>query len=206
MTPNLGPTPRPAWLLCSLLVLAACRPTPTPELPPATLPPTAPGGDATLPSASATTPAGDATAPAPTGGYIPLPPEACAILLEDAQTALGKTFTLQLEAPFLDPMTQEGGSGCALSAEGDGRDFASPEAVLLALKAAFIGWEENPDHRADGPTGAAIGLTRDAGLLLVTAEWEPSPDADCPPDQPISACPLEPEQQVYRIRVQGAMK
>jgi hypothetical protein len=43
-------------------------------------------------------------------------------------------------------------------------------------------------------------------LALISAQWAPSPDAKCPADQPISACNLTPEQKLYTITIQVAMK
>jgi hypothetical protein len=44
------------------------------------------------------------------------------------------------------------------------------------------------------------------GLMLITVGWEPSPEVQCPEDQPISACDLKPEQQLYTVQIQTAMK
>ena len=79
-------------------------------------------------------------------------------------------------------------------------------AAIEALKAAMLGWEENMAYAAGGPTGASIGLTRDQGLMLLSAGWTPAPDANCPADQPISACELAPEQQLYTVTIAAAMK
>ncbi|MCE7979555.1 MAG: hypothetical protein DYG89_00065 [Caldilinea sp. CFX5] len=136
---------------------------------------------------------------------MPLPADACETLKADAEQTLGVTFTLA-EAPFLDYISQEGGNGCQLTANGTGADFSDPTAVVDALKAAFVGWEEDMQYASGGPTGAGIGMTRDAGLLLILAEWTPDPAANCPTDQPVSACKLTPEQQLYTVTVQAAMK
>jgi hypothetical protein len=53
-------------------------------------------------------------------------------------------------------------------------------------------------YAAGGPTGMGIGMTRDAARLLILA--------DCPAEQPVSACALTPEQQLYTVTVQAAMK
>ena len=137
--------------------------------------------------------------------YMPIPADACATLQADAEAALGVAFTMS-EAPFLDYVSQESGTGCQLTATGTGADFGDPMAAVDALKAAFVGWEENMQYAAGGPTGMGIGMTRDAALLLILAEWTPDPAANCPADQPISACELTPEQQLYTVTVQAAMK
>ncbi len=146
-------------------------------------------------------PAADAAA----GAYVPIPADACTTLQTDAEAALGVSFTMS-EAPFTDYIHQEDGTGCQLTATGTGADFSDPMAVVDALKAAFVGWEEDMQYAAGGPTGMGIGMTRDAALLLILAEWTPDPAANCPADQPISACELTPEQQLYTVTVQAAMK
>ena len=78
--------------------------------------------------------------------------------------------------------------------------------VVDALKGAFAGWEEDGNYAAGGPTGMGIGMRQDAALLLILAEWMPDPSANCPSDQPISACELAPEQQIYTVTVQAATK
>lgn len=159
-------------------------------------PPTA----ATAPTATA--PA--ATAPA-AGAYRPLPADACAALKAEAEGALGVSFSMA-EAPFFDYLSQEGGSGCQLTATGTGVDFDSPSAVVDTLKALFAGWQEEMLYAAGGPTGAGIGMTRDDALLLIMAHWTPDPTANCPVDQPISACELTPEQRLYTVTIQAATK
>jgi hypothetical protein len=145
-----------------------------------------------------------ATAPA-AGAYRPLPADACAALKAEAEGALGVSFSMA-EAPFFDYLSQEGGSGCQLTATGTGVDFDSPTAVVDALEAVFAGWQEEMLYAAGGPTGAGIGMTRDDALLLIMAHWTPDPAANCPADQPISACELTPEQRLYTVTIQAATK
>ena len=110
--------------------------------------------------------------------YQPVPAEVCQTLKADAETALKVTF-VESRAPFYDYANQAGGTACLLTATGTGSDFANPSAVIDALKAAFLGWEENPAYAAGGPTGMAIGLTRDQALMLVSANWTPAAEANC---------------------------
>ena len=49
-------------------------------------------------------------------------------------------------------------------------------------------------------------VTRDDALLLIMAHWTPDPAANCPVDQPISACELTPEQRLYTVTIQAATK
>lgn len=141
----------------------------------------------------------------PVGAYVPLPADACTALKTAAENALGVPFTMA-EAPFLNYITQQGGRGCQLTATGTGVNFSSPAGVVDALRAAFSGWQEDMQYAADGPTGTDIGMTRDTGLLLIQAGWQPAPAAHCPEDQPISACQLTPEQRLYTVTVQAATK
>jgi hypothetical protein len=69
------------------------------------------------PSASTTDAAG--------GAYMPIPTDVCETLKADAENALGVDFAMS-EAPFFDYISQEGGSGCQLMAQGTGADFADP--------------------------------------------------------------------------------
>jgi hypothetical protein len=61
------------------------------------------------------------------------------------------------------------------------------------------GWTEDPMLAAGGPTGIGSGYRKDNQLCLTSAMWQPDASADCPSDQPISACAVKPEQQLYTI-------
>jgi hypothetical protein len=137
--------------------------------------------------------------------YQPFPRKMCETLRNDAAKALNTTFSLK-NTSFTNPITGEKGIGCTMNAQGTGAKFVSPENVVNKLKSTFIGWNEDSSYQADGPTGKATGFTRDSGLLLVNVEWEPSPAARCSANRPISDCKLKPEQQLYTINLQGAMK
>ncbi len=137
--------------------------------------------------------------------YVPITPEVCQTLQELATQALGIAFTMEASAPFTDPVTGETGQGCTLTATGTGRDFSNPHEVTAKLVSAF-GFTEQPTYQADGPTGTATGATRDMALALLRAEWAPAPEVQCPSDKPISECDLKPEQKLYTIQVQAAMK
>ena len=138
--------------------------------------------------------------------YQPPSPSICQIIQETANEAVPATFTLESSAPFIDPSSGESGLGCSLTTTGNGVDFSSPNDVITSLVHAFIGWEEQAAYQADGPTGSATGMTRDMGLLLINAEWEAAPEVQCPSDQPISACSINPEQKLYTIHIQVAQK
>lgn len=144
--------------------------------------------------------------PAVGGSYGPVSLTVCQILQESASQSLATTFTLEETTPFTDPISGETGQGCTLTATGTGVDFSSPGEVTDKLVGGFPGWTEQTAYQADGPTGSATAMTRDMGLLLIHADWAPAPEVQCPADQPISACDLQPEQKRYTIQIQAAQK
>lgn len=139
-------------------------------------------------------------------GYQPVTAEVCQIIQEGATESLRLTFTMEASAPFTDYASGETGLGCTLTATTTGASISDPSDALAKLVSGFVGWTEDQKYAAGGPTGAATGMTRDAGLLLISVGWEPSADANCPADQPISACELTPEQKLYTVKIEAAMK
>ncbi len=138
--------------------------------------------------------------------YSPVSLTVCETLQEIATQTLDVPFALEPKAAFVDYLNNERGYGCTLTATGTGAKFSDPVTVMTDLVNAFVGWTEQPDYQANGPTGAATGLTRDMGLMLVSAEWMPAPGVQCPSDQPIAACELTPEQRQYTIQIKVAQK
>ena len=179
-------------------VTAAVAPT-------AALEPTAAATVVVAPTVALEPTAAATVAVAPAGAFVPLPADDCMALKVAAERALGVPFTMA-EAPFFDDLSQEGGSGCQLTTSGAGADFGSLMTVGDALSTAFVGWTEDMLHAAGGPTGMHIGMTRDDALLLISVRWTPDPAVNCPDDQPISACELTPEQQLYTVVVQAATR
>ncbi len=143
---------------------------------------------------------------APAGGYGPVSLEVCRILQESASQALSVAFELEESAPFTDFVSGETGQGCKLTATGTGQNFSNPNQVVVTLVNAFVGWTEEIAYQASGPTGDMTGMTRDMGLMLISAEWTPAPEVQCPADQPISMCEMQPEQMLYTIQIQAAQK
>lgn len=176
-----------------LLILVGCGPSATPIVVEATSTP--------LPITSTDTPTSvDAAV------YQPVSAEVCQILMEDASNSLGLRFDMQTDIAFTDYASGETGSSCTLSANTNGSVISDPNDAVAKLVSGFIGWEEQFAYQAGGPTGAATGLTRDAGLLLVSVGWQPAAEVTCPADQPIDACPLTPEQKIYTVTIQAAQK
>jgi Tol biopolymer transport system component len=107
----------------------------------------------------------------------------------------------QSEEPLDDWVTGASGTGCQATVTGTGAEFESPSAVVSALDSMLAdqGWTADPMLVADGPTGTAAGYRKGGQLCLAAAMWEPAESANCPEDQPISACELTPEQQLYTV-------
>ncbi|MBN1428265.1 MAG: DUF333 domain-containing protein [Anaerolineae bacterium] len=138
--------------------------------------------------------------------YMPVTQDVCLIIQELATQAVGLTFSMEANAPFTDFLTGETGQGCTLTAAATGAQLSDPDSVLSSLVDGMLGWTELPDYQANGPTGAATAMMRDMGLMLIRVEWTPSPEVQCPADQPISECGLLPEQKLYTVQIQAAMK
>ena len=132
--------------------------------------------------------------------FQPLSPVACNDLADAVAQTLGVEVATA-EAPFQDYVSGKDGTGCQTTATGTGLDFENFVVVAISLKEMLEGqgWWGDMMYVADGPTGAAGGFRKANGLCLLSVNWEPSEDADCPSDQPISTCQLAPEQQLYSI-------
>jgi putative hemolysin len=132
--------------------------------------------------------------------YQPPDPGTQAELADALGQALGMAVTTA-PAPFQDYIRGEIGAGWQATVTGTGLDFENHVAAAGAVREALEsrGWQEDMQYAAGGPTGDVAGYRRADTLCLASAGWEPAPDADCPPDQPISACELAPGQKLYTI-------
>lgn len=184
-----------------VLAVAACGgpvltpvstfPAGTPLPPTVTSPSLTPGLASPRPTAPAEEAAGD---------FQPL------ISCEDYRDDLVKTLNqvevvIENNVRFQDYVSGKRGTGCQLTANGTGADFESPWSVADAVKEMLEaqGWQIDIRYQADGPTGTGVGFRKDSGLCLLGANWQPSPDVDCPEDWPLSSCNMAPEQQLYEI-------
>jgi hypothetical protein len=137
--------------------------------------------------------------------YEPVDPSVCQILQEAAAGATGLEFYRDDVAPFLDTIGGEAGKGCHIFAVTDGAHISDPNAALQTLMgSAGAGWTEQPGYQAGGPTGAATAMVRDMALMKINVLWEPDRIVACPAGQPISACPLTPEQKIYALSIDAA--
>jgi putative hemolysin len=107
----------------------------------------------------------------------------------------------QSDEPLDDPVTGASGVGCNATVTGTGEQFESPGAVVSTLGGMLEeqGWAVDPMLAADSPTGTAAGYRKGDQICVAAATWQPDDSANCPADQPISACPVTPEQQLYTI-------
>jgi putative hemolysin len=127
-------------------------------------------------------------------------PEMRENLVDGLTQALGMAVTTE-QVPFQNYISGEIGIGWQATATGTGLDFESYMVVAEALRGALEsrGWQEDIQYAGGGPTGILTGYRQANALCLSVAGWEPSEDADCPSEEPISACELAPEQQLYTI-------
>jgi hypothetical protein len=101
-------------------------------------------------------------------------------------------------------LTKQEGTACTLVATGTGEDFGNFVDVAQTIREVFEaeGWTEDTTAAADGPTGTATSYFKDTTVAAVNVGWEPADEANCPADQPISACAVEPSQQNFTISVE----
>ncbi len=138
--------------------------------------------------------------------YVPVTAQVCQMLQEMANQALSISFSMEANTPFDEFVTGETGLGCTLTFKGSGANLPEEGAIYTNLRNGFPGFSELPAYQASGPSGEAFALKRDSAVLLILVGWLPDPAANCPADQPSSACDLQPEQKLYTITIQAAMK
>lgn len=169
--------------------------------------PTAPAGQTSSPAAPAVTATAvtsaspDATDTATTEQAAqPAPLAVCTELRDALVQQLSLDVTLR-EVPVQDTLTGVSSPGCQLSANGSAAELGAFLDVAGKLRTLLTeaGWSEDQRYLADGPTGTATAYSKNNVLTRTLVEWQPSPQASCPADQPISACQLTPEQQLLRI-------
>jgi putative hemolysin len=141
--------------------------------------------------------------PAAGGGWIvrPLPEEVCNGQAQAMSHALDDLIATVTEEPLDDWGTGAKGTGCQATITGTGVQFESPSAVVSTLDSMLAeqGWTADPMLVADGPTGTVKGYRKGDEVCLAGAMWVPDASANCPQDQPISACQVTPEQQLYTV-------
>jgi hypothetical protein len=140
------------------------------------------------------------------GECVPGSAGVCNELADEMEQMLGVGMAITAPAPFEDYITGQTGTGCQVTASGTGLDFENVGVVVDALSGMFQtrGWQEDISYDGAGPTGMLGGYRQDNMLCLWLVDWAPSEEANCPSDQPISACELSPEQKLYTITLNCA--
>jgi hypothetical protein len=178
---------RQLLLIASVVgVLTACTPIQAPA------PTGAPAGTATAPAAETAT-AAEATSDA-TQDAMPI---------ESVDATQCNDLQATLSAKLGHELTKQEGTACTLVATGTGEEFGNFVDVAQTIREVFEaeGWAEDKAAMADGPTGTATSYAKGTTVAAVNVSWEPADDANCPTDQPISACDLEPSQQNITISI-----
>jgi hypothetical protein len=131
----------------------------------------------------------------------PLVIEVCNGQAQAMSHTLNDLIPTQSEEPLNDPVTNATGIGCQATITGTGVQFESPSAAVDALSGMLQdqGWTADPMLVAGGPTGTSVGYRKGDQICWASALWEPDDSANCPQDQPISACQVKPEQQIYTV-------
>jgi hypothetical protein len=141
------------------------------------------------------------------GSYTPLAYEACRALADQIGQALG-VEAYMTTALFQDHFSQTAGSGCLITAWGDGVQFpdwsGSTSAAIAAIEAE--GWVEDAIYAAGGARGISTAYRKDGSLCIYAQSINEISRALCPGDQPVSACweNLAPEQMIYSVTMNCA--
>jgi hypothetical protein len=182
-----------ALIACALI---ACVPIQAPA-PAAQAPSAAPTEEAT----AAATDRGAAAAS--DLAVVPVDSAECEALSNAIAERVGVELTVST-SDFASENAHMQGTACILSATGTGQEFGNFVDVAQVIREIFTseGWTENSAYQADGPTGTVSGYEDGFKTAFVHVSWEPSEEANCPTDQPISACNVEPSQQLFTLTVE----
>jgi len=136
---------------------------------------------------------------------MPLDPTECEAIHTAIVQRLGVAMEVT-EKDFASDIANRQGTACTISATGTGKDFGNFVDTAQAIREALTkeGWTENPAYAADGPTGTASGYEKENKIALAHVDWQPSAAVQCPADQPIAACDVEPSQQNFTVVIQLA--
>ena len=126
---------------------------------------------------------------------------------EELRAAIAERLDVEFtaaEADFSNEIAGHEGTACTLSATGTGEDFGNFVDAAQSIRDVLTeaGWTENTAYLADGPTGTASGYELENKLAFVSVDWQPSAAVQCPADQPISACEVQPDQQVFTVVIE----
>ncbi len=133
--------------------------------------------------------------------FTPLDEAECSQIADELSMQYGLAAETS-QASYTDPITQLTGTSCLIVLEGSAVQFENLANVHTTItqvlnRLTFI--EDTALGQGDGPTGFMIGFRQGNKTCRVLAEWVPAEDANCPTDQPITACDLTPEQMLYTL-------
>jgi hypothetical protein len=131
----------------------------------------------------------------------PLGTDECATLAGALELNLGIAGQT-VEVPYTDYIANRSGTACETTISGTGAWFSDLPSTFDDAKATVLGlgWEEDTlVGAAGGPGAMATGFRQAGKQCRLLVYWEPSDEADCPTDQPIHSCEVDPEQKVYTI-------
>lgn len=135
----------------------------------------------------------------PKGSFLPYSTDNCEALRASFEQAIGAPI-LTGSAAFSDRVTGGTGTACRIHGTGTGATYSMDVFNTLMSLLPSLGWtEDGINYAAGGPTGLATGFRKGGALGILSVGWEPSADANCPKDQPISMCSLTPEQMIYDV-------
>jgi hypothetical protein len=139
--------------------------------------------------------------------YSPMDSADCQTLADLISQTLGVQSFITT-AYFYDYKTQLSGTGCLITAWGDGVQFPDWNSSANAVMAAITGqgWVEDIMYQADGPGGHGTAYTMGNNLCIYTHITREISSALCPSDQPIGTCwaTLPPELMTYTVTVNCA--
>jgi hypothetical protein len=187
-----------AVFLVGVLVLSACGPSgeaPTPTVDPNLVANIAQTLQAQNPPQGVQTPA---------GSYQPIDNSVCTSVQKSLQPLYPTAnFTVSIQ-PFTD-MNGVSGTACVISGNGTGNDFAGGTgAVVGVIGTTLPGYIQDAMYVASGATGQTSGYRNGNSLAVISVDWQPSPSANCPADQPVSACNVQPVDMLYTVSVSMA--
>ena len=136
--------------------------------------------------------------------YIPLPADQCSGWLATLQPSI--PVPVVQETVYFNDLEGGFGTACQVHGAGTGLDFSNIVDVANALDIVMTSHGWMIGNGADGPTGTMREYSNQNQTAIVSVTWEPSPEVNCPNDQPIGNCVLNAEQRLYTLTVTFAQK
>jgi hypothetical protein len=131
----------------------------------------------------------------------PMTMEVCDGQAQAMAHALDVVEITQSDEFLEDPGKDAYGTGCQSLATGTGAEYKGPDEVVKTLGDMLVeeGWTKDIALEAGSATGTGEGYRKGDQVCLASAIWHPDPSANCPQDQPVTACNVPPELQNYSV-------